>query len=249
MTSAEALTERLTKAERDQSHPPITIRDAASILILDRDDPKAPKVLMGRRNSRHAFMPNRFVFPGGRVDPTDARVRLGADYDDVTLGKLTAHMRNKTGAARARALGVAALREAYEETGVIIGRRDAGALPAGAAWAPFADRNVSLDLGALRFVLRAITPPRRPRRFDTRFFVVDRAAVADIDPDCVGEDAELEEIAWVTIDEARGMDLPAITVTVLDELTNRLADDPALTPGRPVPFYRYVRGRFERVTV
>ncbi|MCF3935520.1 NUDIX hydrolase [Acuticoccus sp. M5D2P5] len=248
MTTAEALMARMNEAERNQKHPPITVRDASSILILDRSGAE-PKLLMGRRSARHAFMPNHFVFPGGRVDPGDSRVQVAAPYDETTLGKLTREMRNGSGAARARALGVAALREAYEETGVIIGRTGEAALPRGTAWQPFAQRDVALDLGAMRFLLRAITPPGRPRRYDTRFFVVNRDAVADIDPDCVGEDAELEEICWVTIDEARTMPLPTITLTVLDELMARLDADPSLPSDAPVPFYRWVRNGFLRTTL
>lgn len=243
----EALTARLTAAERDRSSPPVRVRDAASLIVLDRS---GPAVLMGRRSARHVFMPRRFVFPGGRVDPADARVPVACGHDPATLRKLTTRVRAAKGPARARALGVAALRETFEETGVLIGRRDAPqALPRGQVWRPFAERGLALDLSPLAFVCRAITPPGRPRRFDTRFFVVDRDAIADSDPGRIGPDAELEEIAWVGIEEARAMALPTITLTVLDELMARLSADPGLSPEGPVPFYRWVRGGFVRDVV
>ena len=242
MTSGENLTARLSAAERDRSSAPIAVRDAASLLVLDRSE---RTILMGRRSMRHVFMPGRFVFPGGRVDPTDARVHVARPYDPVTLAKLTAGMRSGRGEARAKALGIAALRETYEETGVLIGERGAD-LPSGAAFAPFAERGIGLDLSSLRFFMRAITPPGRPRRFDTRFFVVDRACVAEVDESRVGEDAELEEIAWVEIDAARRMELATITLTVLDELVARLDADPSLPADVGVPYYRWQRQGFIR---
>jgi len=244
VSGAQGLTARLTAAERDMTSPPVKVRDAASLIVLDRS---GQSVLMGRRSARHVFMPNSFVFPGGRVDPADARIPVAAGYDGTTLAKLTRNLRAGKGAARARALGVTAVRETFEETGVIIGRNGVRqALPRGEDWRPFAERGIGLDLSQLSFVCRAITPPGRPRRFDTRFFVVDRAAIADIDPARVGPEAELEEVAWVAIETARGMELPTITHTVLDELLTRLRKDPSLSADEPVPFYRWVRRGFVR---
>lgn len=236
----EALTARLAAAERDRTHAPVVVRDAASLIILDR---ARRAVLMGRRNARAAFFPGAFVFPGGRVDPGDSRV-AAAPYHPVTAQKLVAGMRNGCGEARARALGVAALREAYEETGVLIARP--GTPPTTTGFAAFAARGLALDLSPLRYVLRAITPPGRPRRFDTRFFVVDREAIADTDPTVVGEDGELEAVDWVPLDAARQLRLPTITHTVLDELEARLADDPDLAPDGPVPYYRWRQSTFTR---
>ncbi|WP_244935135.1 NUDIX hydrolase [Acuticoccus sediminis] len=238
MTAAERL-KRDQAAAKTEAHRRVTIRDAATLILIDSN---GPSVLMGRRSMKHVFMPGRFVFPGGRVDPTDSRVRLHTTFDDATLTKLTAQMRSKHSDARARALGAAAIREVYEETGVLVGAKGAETLPTGPAWQPFRDRGIGLDFSALRYVFRAITPPGRPRRFDTRFFAVPREAIAEIDPTRIGEDAELEEIAWVTLDEARTLELPGITHTVIDSLAKRLAESPELPAGGPVPFFRFVRG-------
>lgn len=241
MTRADALTERLTRTERERSHPPQRVRDAASLIILDR---AGPAVLMGRRSARHAFFPGSFVFPGGRVDPTDWRVPA-RPFAPATLDRLTTALPARQGPARAHALGIAALREAYEETGVIIGRPGV-APPNDAGWRAFAERGLGLDLSPLRFVLRAVTPPRRPRRYDTRFFVVDATAIAARDPSVLGADAELEAVDWIPVEAARRMKLPTITLTVLDELTARLAADPELAGAAPVPFYRWRRTGFVR---
>ncbi|MEO1103739.1 MAG: NUDIX hydrolase [Pseudomonadota bacterium] len=237
--TAEHLTARLTSADRDRSHPPIRVRDAASLIVYD---PDGPKVLMGRRNARHAFMPNRFVFPGGRVDATDSRVPVARPFHDTTQQKLLAATRARHGVPRTRALGVAALREAFEETGVLIGAFGADRLPRTAPFEGFAKRGIGLDLSVMAFVARAITPPGRPRRYDTRFFMVPHTAIAAVDETVVGEDAELEEVAWVPIGEAKTMPLPVITVTVLEELEDRLQSDPHLSPEAPVPYYHW-RGR------
>ena len=243
MSEADSLTARVAEAERNQTHPTIRPRDAASLIVYD---PDGPRVLMGRRSARHTFMPGRYVFPGGRVDPADSRVPVAGSFDETTHNQLAARTSARHRPARARAFGIAALRETFEETGVLIGRADADAVPRSAPFAGFAARGLSLDLSRLAFIARAITPPGRSRRYDTRFFLAPRSAIAAVDETVVGPDAELEDIAWVPINEAKAMPLPAITVTVLDDLADRLAGDPALKPGGPVPFYRWERTGFTR---
>lgn len=240
MDRAGALTQRLNAAERDQSFAPVPIRHAASIIIID---PDGPRVLMGRRSKRHVFMPGQFVFPGGRLDADDVTTRVGGRFRTKTLQRLMIHGGRRMTPALARGFGVCAIREAYEETGLLIGRRG-GPLPRGADFEGFSSRGISLDLSPLSFIARAITPPRRPRRFDTRFFAVPRAAIVAEDPSRLSEDAELEAIDWLTLNEARQKDLPAITITVLDELEARLAVDRAFVTDPPVPFYRMRGGTF-----
>ena len=92
---------------------------------------------------------------------------------------------------------------------------------------------------------RAITPPGRVRRFDTRFLAAWRDDVAVALPDG-GPTNELEELMWLPIDEAREADVPAITKTVLGDLKARLAVDPDLNPGGDVPFYRLLHNRMRR---
>ena len=70
--------------------------------------------------------------------------------------------------------------------------------------------------------MRAITPPRRPRRFDARFFAVDASAIAHEVDGAVGPDSELVELVWLPISEAKNQDLPTITQVVLDELQARV---------------------------
>ena len=108
-----------------------------------------------------------------------------------------------------------------------------------------ADHGVRPALAGLRMIARAITPPGRVRRFDTRFLSAWRSDVAAELPEG-GPTNELEELVWLPIAVAKQADLPEITRTVLSELENRLADDPELGPGGPTPFYRMIRKRFVR---
>ncbi|WP_412759764.1 NUDIX hydrolase [Methylorubrum subtropicum] len=211
-------------------------REAATLIVLDRSR-KALRVLMGRRNERLAFMGGKFVFPGGRIEPSDRQMpvagALSQRADDALHAKLPRAPHHL-----GRSLALAAIRETYEETGLLIGTRDYGppeTAPEG-AWQAFLEEGVMPDLEALHLVARAITPPKRPRRFDTRFFAVDRKSVAAERPGLVGPDSELTELAWVTLDDARKkLELPRITRVVLDDLEG--AAGAGFPPYRPIPFY------------
>jgi 8-oxo-dGTP pyrophosphatase MutT (NUDIX family) len=215
-------------------------RDAATLILLDRVGGEF-RVLMGRRHMRHAFMPGKFVFPGGRTDPADSRIPvvtgLHPDVECKLVGK-------RTSTARARAIALSAVRETYEEAGLLIGRKGAFATSK-ADWQGFADHGVCPSLEALRFVARAITPPGRVRRFDTRFLAAFKDDVA-VELADGGPTNELEEIVWLPLSEAKNADVPAITRTVLDDLESQLKEDPLLSPGGSAPFYYMRHNRFCR---
>jgi 8-oxo-dGTP pyrophosphatase MutT (NUDIX family) len=223
--------------------PNLRPRDAAALILIDCSGPSA-KVLLGRRHEGHAFMPGKFVFPGGRLEPADQRMSAEATLDREAERKLLLAVRRPS-AAYARALALAAIRETYEETGLLLGRirHEVADVPAG-PWAAFAAAHVLPDLSALYFLARAITPPRRPRRFDTRFFAADAGAIAHRVDGMIVPDAELVELRWMPIAAARELDMPAITAVVLQELELRIAG--GLRHSMPVPFYRMQHGRFVR---
>jgi hypothetical protein len=100
------------------------------------------------------------------------------------------------------------------------------------------------DLAAMHFIARAITPPRRPRRFDTRFFALDAQAISRTVEGVVGPNAELIELVWLPLTEAERIDMPPITKTMLAELEHRIAR--GFTHALPVPFYRWIGRRFTR---
>ena len=241
---------QIAHLDRDPPKPdvkPMRPRDAATILILDRT-PDGLKVLMGRRHRGHAFMPGKFVFPGGRVDPHDGNVPAAAELDPVDLSKLLQGMGSRPSPRRARALALAAIRETYEEAGLLIGHNGDFGYDHG-DWHAFAAHGIAPDLSSLRFVARAVTPPGRVRRFDTRFFVAFREAIAASLPEGTGPSGELEDLHWLTFGETNSLELPPITRTILSEVAERYADDPGLTAGIPVVQYSMRHNRFVREVI
>lgn len=217
-------------------------RDAATLILLDRKA-GTPQVLMGRRHKKHAFMPGKFVFPGGRTDPADSRLPFPDDLPEADAARIAGSHKRAT-LARARAIAASAIRETYEEAGLLIGNRGAFATRA-PDWQSFVEHGVQPTLSSLRLIARAITPPGRVRRFDTRFLSAWRDDVA-VELPGGGPTGELEELVWLPIAEAREQDVPLVTKSVLDDLAQRLKDDPALTPGQTVPFYHMQNSRFRR---
>jgi 8-oxo-dGTP pyrophosphatase MutT (NUDIX family) len=221
---------------------PARPRDAATLILLDRRVGEI-HVLIGRRHAAHAFMPGKFVFPGGRTDPADSRVPVASPLHPREEAKLIAGT-GRVSHARARAIALSAIRETYEEAGLLIGEK--GPFATGKSdWQGFVEHGVRPSLGGLRYIARAITPPGRTRRFDTRFLSAWRSDVA-VELPGGGPTNELEELIWLPIAEAKQADVPAITKTILGELEQQLANDPALPPGTPTPFYRMIGKRFTR---
>ncbi len=217
----------------DRKLPLIRPRLAAS-LILTRGARDDLEVLMGRRSARHVFMPNKYVFPGGRVDRADNTAPLAADLTTEPLSVMQKHLTER----RARAAAVAAVRETAEETGLLIAA-------AGEArsrhphWRPFQRDGLLPDLSGLRLITRAITPPGRKRRFDTWFFTADVSALADNRAPVPSD--ELEDVHWVALPDAKKLDLPIVTHFVLDELLR-------VQPPEPQPV-RCFRARYGRMLV
>ena len=236
------LAQRLTDTERERRWPNVRPKDAATLILLDRRA-ATPKVLMGRRHAGHKFMPGKFVFPGGRVDGVDHRMEASGALHPDTERRLVARHGHRS-ATRARAIALAAIRETFEETGLLLGRAATDIKAPPGVWADFAGHGVSPLLDNLQLIARAITPPRRPRRFDARFFVADAVAIAHRVENVVGQDSELVELVWVPLPEARALELPAVTSVVLDELDTRLAG--GMAPEMPVPFYYESHRRWRR---
>jgi 8-oxo-dGTP pyrophosphatase MutT (NUDIX family) len=199
---------------------------------------------MGRRHERHSFMPGKFVFPGGAVDEADASVRPAVDLEARTLAKLMLRMRGRPSARRARALAMAAVRETFEETGLILGRpfRSSAPVPRVGAWQPFLDLGFAPDLSQLAFIARAITPPGRTRRYDSRFFLAHAGLLANLDAPARRANDELLAPHWFSFTEALGLDLPSITREILSAVRNSLRDDGTLRPDCPVIF-GYAKGK------
>ena len=215
--------------------------DAATLIILRRDGTE-PRLLMGKRHRDHKFMPGKFVFPGGRVDAADCRVVPGRDLDRPVADKLLVKMRRGASPNRARGMAMAAVRETFEETGLITGiRHDGTAKTRSPQWRKFHATGYAPDLSGLRYFARAVTPPGRPRRFDARFFVAGAECLANCDAPVTTASDELLELYWFTFDEAFGLDLPWITSEILRRLRKAIETAHGLSAGAPVT-YQYMRG-------
>lgn len=206
------------------------IRNAATVIVL-RDRATEPKILMGQRGEKAVFMPNKFVFPGGAVDLGDANVPLATPLPELCASRLA----EDANATLTHAIAVAAIRELWEETGLILGMPNPwnGEVPTD--WAGFAATGNLPSASALQFVFRALTPPGRSRRFDARFFLVDADEITnDLDDFSTAED-ELSHLQWVPLATARSFDMPFITEVVLAEVAARAKDR---TPPVSVPFFK-----------
>jgi 8-oxo-dGTP pyrophosphatase MutT (NUDIX family) len=224
-------------------HPYYRPKDAATLILIDRSG-AVPKVLVGRRHDQVVFMPGKFVFPGGRVDKSDHRVPVAAPIPPELETNLLKGS-PKTSSSRARALAVAAIREACEETGLCLGRAVNGARPAlDGPWAPFAAAGLLPDPSSLFLIARAITPPGRIKRFDTRFFTADASAIAHKVEGVIHADAELVELVWVEIGSEPLADLHQMTKKVLGQLEKRLATGP-LRHDASMPFFHFYGGRMQ----
>jgi 8-oxo-dGTP pyrophosphatase MutT (NUDIX family) len=205
-------------------------RDAATLIIVRNER----EVLLGVRNAHHVFMPHRYVFPGGRVDAGDARVHCPIDLRASEVAKL----RRSVSAARARGLAMAAVRETFEETGLILGEpHDDPPRSRSPHWRPFFNEGFVPALDRLHYFARAITPPGMVRRFDARFFIADAGSVH-------GElegNGELGDLRWMPLTEVEELPLAPITQLVLGLLTQHLV--PAAAKTTEAALYRELAGR------
>ena len=205
-------------------------RDAATLIILK----DKREVLLGVRSAGHVFMPHMYVFPGGRVDAGDSRVPCPTGLPPAVEAKLLRSL----SPARARALAMAAVRETFEETGLILGER--ARIPVHCSsphWQPFFAHGVVPALDKLEYVARAITPPNRVRRYDARFFLVDARHMTGQ----LQGNGELEDLHWVALKEASKLALSPITELVLQLLQSRLSG--AESRVEEIPFYRSLYGK------
>jgi hypothetical protein len=112
-----------------------------------------------------------------------------------------------------------------------------------ASWSEFYATGFQPTLQTMTFFARAITPPGRPRRYDTRFFCVEATAVAERR---TMNDGELSGLDWMSLEAARALDIPNITRVVLEDLGEQVADGSLGAGTRPVPFYYQRNGTFHR---
>lgn len=242
------------------THPPTvpaTPRPAATVILM-RDGDEGLQVLLLRRSRTAGFVPGAYVFPGGRVDAEDAHAELIECIDGLTADEAEERLELVAGKPPAIAYYLAALREAFEETGILVGRTIEGGAPATASEDADVDavRNELMDDhlsfaqalermacrlagGAVAYVGHWITPEAERRRYDTRFFAaeVPPEARAVVDP------REMTDAVWITPEAALSRQedgtLPMVfpTIRTLEQLSphRRAGDALAALGGRTVP--------------
>jgi len=236
----ENLPERFMKSLKHPSHPPVPAKPAATIALL-RDSPSQMEVLLLKRDRNASFVPGAYVFPGGRVDPADWTKQTLASVDGLTTETAATRLGLVGTSPPAIAYYIAALREAFEETGILVGvGPNAQAPPTAAASVEvevlrngLMEGSVSfnealkhlscrIDGSSIEYLAHWITPEREPRRFDTRFF----AARVQTDAEPIFDPREMTEARWLSPKEAlarnQGGTLPMIFPTI--DTLQRLAD-------------------------
>ena len=219
------LSRRLGHPRKRHDGRPVAPRDAAS-LILVRHGAGGPEILMGQRSSRARFVPGSFVFPGGRLDSHDWEAKPAKP-----LAAPVARMGLRGNAAKARALGMAAIRETFEETGLLLAAEgDVGAAD-DETWREMRALGRAPDLSRLTYIARAITSPYSPIRFHARFFM----AMYGPEDGAIGGSGELSDLHWIPIGRAGGYALLDVTEFMLGEVERRLTQPDAET----VPLFAY----------
>jgi 8-oxo-dGTP pyrophosphatase MutT (NUDIX family) len=235
LNSASGLSDRLLQRVADMAAGrtvPAAPRNAATVMVLRSCLPDGVEVLMLRRTAAMKFAPGAYVFPGGSVDEADFSAEIGwhgpspADFGSW-LG---------CSAELAGALVCAAVRETFEESGVLLAgtpdgavaatadpswEADRTALTAGTVTLPglLASRGLAVRADLLVPWTRWITPEAEPRRFDTWFF----AAALPAGQQATGHLAEADKTAWlrpadaISAARAGAISLLPPTATTLNE--------------------------------
>ena len=143
-----------------------------------------------------------------------------------------------------RGLALAAIRETFEETGLIVGRPATKPVTTThPVWRNYLAHGAEPPLEHMDVIARAITPAYRTRRFDTRFFMIHDQFIFN-DPEQISDaSGELNELHWLTLNEARQLDLPAVTRWAIDLVEQRIQLNPREQLKQSAPFVRFVKGQ------
>lgn len=244
----EKLPEKFAESLQEPTDRPVTPRPAATIVLV-RDAEPGMEVLLLRRNRSAGFVPGAYVFPGGRVDGADATAETLSHVDGLTPDMAAERLELADADPPAIAYYLAALREAFEETGILVAVGPAGEPPPTAAEDPRVDTvrddlmegrlsfaevldrlDCRVDGSSVEYLAHWITPRREPRRYDTRFFAARVRAGAEPIVDA----REMTDAVWITPDQALARSnegaLPMIfpTIRTLEQLAEHRTSRDAL---------------------
>jgi 8-oxo-dGTP pyrophosphatase MutT (NUDIX family) len=189
--------------------------DAAGLVLIRAGKGGEPEILLGRRHTKAGFLPDIYVVPGGRVDPAD---NAPSGFSESLTPAVAAALHSGGSRRPPLAFPRAALRETFEETGLLIGipgkPRSESSAP---IWQAYRDAGIAPPFGAIDFICRAITPVTSRRRYNTRFFLAD----GDQAQGPIRGDGELEDLAWRPASRLGGLEIVDVTQYVLEEALRR----------------------------
>jgi 8-oxo-dGTP pyrophosphatase MutT (NUDIX family) len=204
---------------------PVKPRDAATLIIW-RNGNNGVEALMGRRSRKAAFVPDFYVFPGGRLDPLDHQVRPATPLNSTLVGSMGVRGSKKM----AETLAITAVRETFEETGLLLAESGDVGIDSHPDWTYWKERGLAPELHNLGYFGRAITSPVSPIRFNARFFIVH----ADLLQGQLGGSGELSELAFYpaadVIDNMPIVDVTEFMLTSLIRFATNPTDFDQRTP-------------------
>ena len=192
---------------------------------------------MGRRPPKQKFMPNIYVFPGGAVEKEDENVEYLKDFSKLELRALSHNCSLK----RARAIGLAAIRETYEETGLLIGDSNNTFIkPQPQSWDKFVKNKIKPRLDILNYIARAVTPKGQNKRFNARFFLCD----ANFSYGSIEQNEELLDIDWYSIENiVEKLTLAQVTMLVVEKAIMYLENNTKSSAKVTIPTYSRRKGK------
>ena len=214
---------------------PARPRHAASLVLL-RGNTDFLEVLLGRRPLTARFMPGVYVFPGGALERGDYAVASSLEFEPDVIDRLARH----GGIRRARALAWTAIRETWEETGILVGKEGSfEPRRSNPATAAFQNAGLVPAPRHLDYIVRAVTPTHSPIRFDTRFFLGDGEKTGGQ----LFETTELEEIGWHSLDHTlKHLKIMGVTQFVLEEAWRIWRQKPKPEAYRKTPILMHRKG-------
>jgi 8-oxo-dGTP pyrophosphatase MutT (NUDIX family) len=257
IVSEDHLPPGIAKRIDDPPMSPSDPRPAATVVLM-RDSDEGLQVLLLKRVHSSGFVPGAYVFPGGRVDAEDADPEVLERTVSLSAERAATRMRLEGVDPPAVAYYLASVREAFEETGILIGHSSDGGPVRSAAVSPtvltarnrlldssrtfaetLSDLGAEIDDTAIEYIGHWITPVAEPRRYDARFF----AAVVAPESEPAMHEAEMVDAIWITpsaaLERTREGSLPMVfpTIKTLEPMTDlsSAADVLAYYRGRSIP--------------
>jgi len=209
----------------------------ASTIVLYRGTKDNPQILMGQRAKAHDFMPSVYVFPGGRLDRADSFAPAAGEMMPRTHRLLESYY----SPARSRAIILAAIRETFEETGLCLTQTTEGPIKNinHPTWDILRQKKLLADISDIEVFGRAVTPPYRPKRFDTWFLLrhVDETTLSGQ----MSDSRELLNLDWYDWEQIAALKTARATDMMLEVLKDYLKHP---KPPNKVFYSRWQRNKF-----